>query len=78
MKTFVTGTVVEFTYTNHRNETSQRHIAFQGLDYGGNEWYPERQWFLRGIDLDRSEYRSFALNRIDGEEIHVCSGPYPS
>lgn len=69
MKTFVTGQGVSFTYTNHRGKTSKRRVSFQGLDYGNNEWYPERQWFLRGIDLDKKEVRSFALSRIDGEEI---------
>lgn len=78
MKTFVTGTVVEFTYTNHRDEKALRRVAFQGLDYGDNEWYPERQWFLRGIDLDKRAYRSFALARIDGEEIHVWQGRHVS
>lgn len=71
MKTFVTGTILKFTYINHRGEKALRRVLFQGMDYGDNEWYPERQWFLRGIDLDKQKMRSFALNRIDGEEIKM-------
>lgn len=71
MKTFRVGNRLAFTYTNHRNETARREIVFHGMDYGDNVWYPERQWFLRGWDSSRQEYRSFALARINPEEIEV-------
>jgi predicted DNA-binding transcriptional regulator YafY len=71
MKVFLLGQRLRFSYTNHREETEVRTVQFEGLDYGDNEWYPDRQWFLRGFDESRNAHRSFALARIDGDEIEV-------
>lgn len=71
MKVFLPGQKLRFEYTNHRNVTETREVVFKGLDYGDNEWYTERQWFLRCWDSSRQAYRSFALNRIDAERIEI-------
>jgi len=69
--TFLPGQRLRFDYTNHRDVTERRDVIFKGLDYGDNEWYPERQWFVRCYDCDRDADRSFALSRIDGSAIEV-------
>lgn len=68
---FLPGQRLRFSYRNHRDVVEQRDVIFKGLDYGDNEWYPERQWFMRTHDLVRDTDRSFALARIDGDAIEV-------
>lgn len=58
-----------FPYENYKGEIKQRRVAFEGLDYGSNEWYPEDQWFMRTWDFDKNAPRSFALNKIDPRKI---------
>lgn len=71
VRVFLPGEVLEFDYLNHRGVVEKRRVIFKGLDHGDNEWYPERQWFMRTYDLAREADRSFALNRIDGDAIVV-------
>lgn len=66
---FHAGHQISFPYTNHRGETRVRVAEILGVDYGSNEWYPEPQWFLRCTDLEKNVTRSFALARIDPQEI---------
>lgn len=69
MQTYRPGDILQFDYENYRGETSLRTVRFEGLDYGDNEWYPQRQWFMRTHDLDKDAARSFALAKIDAEAI---------
>ncbi len=69
--TFLPGYRLRFSYRNHRDVVEDRDVIFKGLDYGDNEWYPERQWFLRCYDIARDADRSFALSRIDGDAIEI-------
>lgn len=71
MLTFDAGTVLNFDYVNYRGEQGFRHVMVLGVQYGHNEWYPEDQWFLRCWDFDKGAVRSFALNRINAEEVLV-------
>ena len=73
MKVFLPGQRLQFDYLNHRDVLEKREVIFRGLDYGDNEWYPERQWFLRCDDPSRGASRSFALARIDGDAIEIVS-----
>lgn len=62
---FVPGQQYEFRFTNFRNEVETRHVIFQGVDYGANQYYPIPQWFIRCYDLERGEPRSFKIAGID-------------
>lgn len=73
MRVFQAGCILQFEYTNYKGTTATRTVNFSGLDYGDNEWYPERQWFLRGWDRDKNAFRSFAIAKIDGDKIEVLS-----
>jgi hypothetical protein len=55
---------IRFIYKNWRGETRERHVRPIGYDYGSNEWHPEPQWFLVGIDTETGEKRNFALKDI--------------
>lgn len=65
------GFHVQFDYTNHEGKFGTRTVLFQSLDFGSNEWYPEPQWFLSGMCLERRARRSFALAKIDGSKVRL-------
>lgn len=69
ISTFLPGERLKFDYVNYKGEAETRDVIFKGLDYGDNEWYPERQWFMRCHDVTRNADRSFALSKIDGHRI---------
>ncbi len=71
---FMPGNRLRFRYVNHRGQDELRDVVFRGLDYGSNEWYPDKQWFMRCYDVERDAYRSFALARIEGDAIEVVAG----
>ncbi len=66
---FKPGDRLRFEYTNHAGKTSTRDVVFKALDWGDNEWYPERQWFMRCYDIDHGADRSFALARVNGDAV---------
>ena len=71
------GQALRFNYTNHRGVTEQREVAFGAIQYGSNDYYPEPQWFLYCYDRSRGAMRSFALNRIDPNELELVGDPPP-
>lgn len=49
-------------YSRYKGEvTRERSIAPYGLQVNDNAWY------LRGLDMDKTEFRWFKINRIEGE-----------
>ena len=70
---FRAGQRLRFSYENYRGETSIREVEFVGLDYGNNEWYTERQWFMRTFDFGKNAARSFALAKIDADRVEVIA-----
>ncbi len=58
------NTETHFLYVNHRNEPSECRVIPRRLLYGSAEWCPEPQWLLECWDLDRNDYRTFALKSI--------------
>lgn len=72
---FLGGAILQFDYVNHEGKLSTRTVRFEGMDYGENEWYSGRQWFMRCYDLERKAPRSFALNRIHGDDVIVVKLP---
>ena len=64
MMRIVFGQLTTFTYTNHRGETAVRSVIPTQLDYRTSPHHPEPQWLLHGYDLDRKDWRTFALKDI--------------
>lgn len=57
-----------FMYINHRKQLAHRRVVPTGPMYWGTtEYYPEYQWLLPAYDLEKLDYRVFALNRMRGE-----------
>lgn len=55
---------VSFVYTNYKGETARRNVVPFSVEFSSNEWYPEPTWLLRAWDLDRKDWRDFALLKI--------------
>lgn len=55
---------VELDYTNYRGERRPRTVYLHSLWYGKTEWHPEEQWFMRAFDLEKDDYRDFALKDL--------------
>lgn len=53
-----------FRYINHRGGITDRRVISRRLLYGSTEYYPEPQWLLECWDLDKNDYRTFALKNI--------------
>lgn len=62
-------TYAVFSYKNYRNEISQRQVVLSSLWFGKSnpEYYPEEQWFIDALDLDKQAFRTFALKNIQFE-----------
>jgi len=63
-----------FLYKNHRGETRLRRVNILSLDFQSFFTYGYQPgWFLHCWDLDKEEYRSFALVNIvlDKEEGRI-------
>jgi predicted DNA-binding transcriptional regulator YafY len=63
------GSLVQFDYTNHRNEQSHRYVLVMGFDYGMNEYYATPQFLMRAFEVERQVIRSFAINKITNLEL---------
>jgi len=59
-----TAPSLRFTYKNWRGETRDREVRPLGIKFGSNEWHPEPQWFLLGIDVETGDERNFAIKDI--------------
>ena len=71
IRVFMAGERLRFDYLNHRDVLERRDVILKGLEWGDNERYPERQWFLRCYDIARDADRSFALARIDADAVEI-------
>jgi len=50
-----------FMYTNYKMETERRHVLPMRVWYGSSAYHQGEQWFLNALDLDKNEYRNFAM-----------------
>lgn len=55
---------VMIDYTNWRGERTERRIVPMDVVFENNEWHPETQWMLEAIDVEKGEFRCFALASI--------------
>ena len=67
-------------YTNHRGERRIRRIHPQCIFFSENDYHDGPQWFLSAFDLDREDFRHFALKDIhewdvDPTELPIMEKP---
>ena len=56
--------IAEFSYTNHKGRDSLRRVRPVRMWHGSTSWYPEPQWLLEAVDLDKGVVRDFAFAKI--------------
>lgn len=61
--------IVQFTYTNWEGKTAVRTCRVIGFMYGKNEWHPEEQFLLKGLDKEREAIRTYAVKDISDVQI---------
>ena len=55
---------VTVKYKNWRNEVAERTIIPIQLVWGSTEWHPHEQWLLKVWNVERNDYRMYALKDI--------------
>lgn len=55
---------IKVRYTNWRGESGTRVIVPIELFWGKTEYHPQEQWLLKVWDIDRADYRDYALTDI--------------
>jgi len=60
---------LKFTYKNWKDEISERRAYTQSIKiyYGEVEWHKGEQWLMVAFDIDKQDYRTFAIRDIIGE-----------
>ena len=56
--------VVTFTYKNYKGENRTRKVVPHQLDFCVTQWHKEKQWFLVAWDIEKEEFRKFAIKDI--------------
>lgn len=66
------GTVIIFDYINWQGESSSREVYVKDFCYGSNEYHPEPQMLLHGLDIKKNEFRMFAVKDMtDVKQKHL-------
>lgn len=68
------GSIITFTYTNWKGETGERKAIVSELSFGSNEYHKEKQFILLAFDLDKLQYRTFALKDISNLKVIEVRG----
>jgi hypothetical protein len=58
------GDVVEIDYTNHRGERRWRRIRLLRMFWGKNEWHTTMCWLVYAMDLEKKQFRYYALSGV--------------
>lgn len=58
------GDIVTFIYKNYAGKVSKRTAKVLRFYWASNEYHPEPQFLMAGLDLDKAEPRGFAVKDI--------------
>jgi len=56
--------MVKVEYKNWKGETGIRFIIPLNIFYGHTEYHKEEQWLMKVWDLDKKDYRTYALRDV--------------
>lgn len=56
--------IFTFVYTNYKGVISVRTIKPANIWYGISKYHAGEQWFLTGYDVQKGEFRDFAMRDI--------------
>lgn len=66
-----TDEIINIVYKNWRHETAKRKIRPKKIWFGSTKWHPDKQWFLRAVDIEKNAERDFALRDIKFKEKDI-------
>ena len=55
---------IEFVYTNHRGELSERTVTPQKFFFAATKWHSPAQWIMHAHDHDKGLVRDFAMEKM--------------
>lgn len=55
---------LKFFYRNYKGVCGYRTVEGPTMWFGSTEFHKEMQWFIRGYDLDKEDFRDFAVKDI--------------
>lgn len=56
--------LVCFKYKNYKGEICIRKVRPIEIWFGSTIYHPENQWLLKAFDVDKNDYRNFAIKDI--------------
>ena len=62
---FVDKPKVTFGYQNWRGENAERSAQLLRMYYGKNDYHPQTQWIVVGLDLDKDQERHYSLKDME-------------
>lgn len=68
------GDIISFDYVNYKGVKARRRVKVGGYFFGHNQYHPDTQFFMAGIDLDKNLPRGFAIkdmSRVTKEPVPV-------
>ena len=68
---------LKFDYVNYRGELSHRRVIVHSVNYGSTEWHIEPQWLLYALDVEKNEFRDFAMKDMSNvsDDDHPTQEP---
>ena len=54
-----------FEYVNHKGVRATRRVVPTRLWFGSSMYYKDRQWLLSAMDMDKQQFRTFALSKVE-------------
>lgn len=55
---------ITVVYKNYRGEVAQRKIIPVDVFFASNEYHKDEQWLLKVFDIEKNDYRTYALKDI--------------
>ncbi len=60
----ISDVAIKLIYKNWRGEVAERTIIPLSIFLGKTEFHKEEQWLMRVYDLDKKDYRDYALKDV--------------
>jgi predicted DNA-binding transcriptional regulator YafY len=60
--------IVQFNYKNYKGSHNVRTVVPVEIWFGSTKYHTKDQWLLKAYDLDKMDYRDFALKDIENWE----------
>lgn len=60
---------IQILYINWKGIMNYRNIIPENIYFTSTQWHPQEQWILHAFDLDKQEYRDFAIKDIKSWKI---------